>query len=105
MSDISSQTGEPGLKQPHHSDGSELVPAEVQVNERHNNHNAGDSVQSSAIPGSTIDDEGLLNNFAVEPKIYPSEYPSRQQQRRYVYWGIAATLLVASLVLISTFVS
>ena len=105
MSDISSQTGKPDLKQPHHSDGSELVPAEVQANEHRDNQNAGDPVQSSAIPGSTINDEGLLNNFAVEPKIYPSEYPSRPQQRRYIYWGIAATLLVTSLILISTFVS
>jgi hypothetical protein len=105
MNDISSQTGKPGLKQPHHSDGSELVPAEVQVNKRHDNHGTDVPLQSSAVPGSTIDDEGLLNNFAVEPKIYPSEYPSRSQQRRYIYWGIAATLLVALLVLISTFVS
>jgi hypothetical protein len=105
MSNISSQSGKPGLKQPHHSDGSELVPAEVKVNERHYDQDAGEPVRSSAIPGSTIDDEGLLNNFAVEPNVYPSEYPSPRQQRNYIFWGIAAALLVASLVLISTFVS
>jgi hypothetical protein len=105
MSNISSQSGNPGLKQPHHSDGSELVPAEVKVSERHYNQDTDEPVRSSAIPGSTIDDEGLLNNFAVEPNVYPSEYPSPRQQRNYIFWGIAAALLVASLVLISTFVS
>jgi hypothetical protein len=105
MSDISSQPGKPELKQPHTSDGSELVPAEVQANQRHDNRDTDTSVRPPVISGSTVDDEGLLNNFAVEPKIYPSEYPSPSQQRRYIYWGIAATLLVASLVLISKFVS
>lgn len=111
MNDIKSQAKKSTAKQPHHSDGSELVPAEVQVNERHADHQkgnatqTGDATQTSAIPGSTLDDEGLINNFAVEPKVYPSEYPSPRQQRQYIYWGIAAALLVASLVLISTFVS
>lgn len=100
-----SQVKKTSLKQPHHSDGSELMPAEVQVNKRHDEYDGGKLAESSAVPGSTIDDEGLLNNFAVEPLVYPSEYPSPRQQRRYIYWGIAATLLVASLVLISTFVS
>ncbi len=105
MNDIKSQAKKSTAKQPHHSDGSELVPAEVQVNERHADRKAGDSTQTSAIPGSTLDDEGLINNFAVEPKVYPSEYPSPRQQRQYIYWGIAAVLLVAFLVVISTFVS
>lgn len=105
MSNILSQAGKPDFKQPHHSDGSELVPAEVQANERHYNHDVGETVESLAVPGSTIDDEGLLNNFAVEPNVYLSEHPSSRQQRRYIYWGVAAALLVASLVLISTFVS
>ena len=59
----------------HHSDGSELVPAEVQANKRHDEHA-----------------EGTLSEGSRE-------------QRRYIYWGIAATLLVAALVLISKFVS
>lgn len=90
---------------PHHSDGSELVPAEVQANRRHDERQKGLPSEGAALPGSTIDDEGLINNFAVEPKVYPSEYPSPREQRRYIYWGIAATFLVAALVLISKFVS
>lgn len=89
----------------HRSDGSELVPAEIQANKRHDEHDEGASSERSVVPGSTIDDEGLINNFAVEPKVYPSEYPSPREQRRYIYWGIAATLLVAALGLISKFVS
>lgn len=89
----------------HHSDGSELVPAEVQAHKRDGEYDEGALSGKSVIPGSTIDDEGLINNFAVEPKVYPSEYPSPREQRRYIYWGIAATLLVAALGLISKFVS
>lgn len=88
--------------QPHHSDGSELIPAEVEVDLQHDDEK---STEGSAVPGSTIDDEGRLNNFAVEPKIYPSEYPSLPQQRRYIYWGVAAVSLVVLLILISRFVS
>ena len=102
MSDIKSQEEKNDLKQPHHSDGSELIPAEVQASIHQNNENL---VDIPTTPGTTVDDEGRLNNFAVEPKVYPAEYPSRQQQKRYLYWGIAAAALVILLVLISKFVS
>ena len=105
MNNIKSQPPPSNFKSPHHSDGSELVPAEVQASDRHSQHNQGAFSAASVIPGTTVDDEGLINNFAVEPKVYLSEYPSPRQQRRYLYWGIAATLLVASLVAISTFIS
>lgn len=93
------------FKPTHHSDGSELVPAEVQANQRHDEHDQSTLSEESVISGATIDDEGLINNFAVEPKAYPSEYPSPRQQRRYIYWGVAATLLVVSVLLVAKFVS
>jgi len=68
------------LDEKHRSDGSELIPAEIQANIRH------DEAQLTDIPfvtGYTIDDEGLLNNFAIQPEIYPSDYPSSRQQQRY----------------------
>jgi hypothetical protein len=102
MDDIKSQRKKVSLNQPHQSDGSELIPAEVQANMRRNDQNP---VGTSTPSGSTVDDEGRLNNFAVEPEVYPSEYPSPRQQRRYIYWGLAAAVLVVSLVLISKFVS
>ena len=32
----------------------------------------------------TVDETGLMNNYAVEPAIYPAEYPSIEQQQQYV---------------------
>jgi hypothetical protein len=48
----------------------------------------------------TTNNEGLLNNYAVEPEMYYAEYPSEWQQRRYALQGAIATLLIASLVLV-----
>ncbi|NMF86754.1 ssl1498 family light-harvesting-like protein [Nodosilinea sp. P-1105] len=85
------------------SDGGQLIPAEVQANIRH--HDTDPLTQDVAVPGTTVDDEGLINNFATEPKVYPSKYPSPRQQRRYILLGSAAVLLVAFLVWISFSVS
>lgn len=38
----------------HHSDGGELVPAEVQVNKRHDEHDEGTLSERFVIPGSTF---------------------------------------------------
>ncbi len=79
-----------------YSDGTELIPAEVQANIRP------DGVQSIDVPfavGYTIDDEGLINNFAIEPGMYPSEYPSARQQRQYMVLGAAAFFFVVMLLL------
>jgi hypothetical protein len=86
------------LNEKHRSDGSQLIPAEVQVNIRH------DEAQSIDAPftiGYTVDDEGLIDNYAIEPDIYPSEYPAPQQQRRYVFLGAGAALFVVILMLIA----
>jgi hypothetical protein len=85
------------------SDGSELIPAEVQANIRH--HDDFQRTQSVAIPGTTVDDEGLINNFATEPKVYSSTYPSPRQQQRYIFLGLGAILFVSILVLIAFSVS
>ncbi|WP_008314673.1 photosystem II assembly protein Psb34 [Leptolyngbya sp. PCC 6406] len=85
------------------SDGSELIPAEVQAANRHQDDNQ--RTKDVAIPGTTVDDEGLINNFATEPKVYPATYPSPPQQRRYILWGAAALVLVSILVFISFAVS
>lgn len=105
MSDVKSESIQANSLPPQYSDGSELVPAEVQANNRHAKPNEASSTEATAVPGTTVDDEGLINNFAVEPEAYSSEYPSPRQQRRYIYWGIAAVLLVVSLVFISFFSS
>jgi hypothetical protein len=50
-------------------------------------------------------DNGILNNYAVEPEMYAATYPSPEQQQRYALQGAMATLLVAALVLVSLAVS
>jgi hypothetical protein len=50
-------------------------------------------------------DNGILNNYAVEPEMYFANYPSTEQQERYVKQAAFASLLVAGLLLISLAVS
>lgn len=84
------------------SDGSELIPAEV----RSQLQREGGSVFSRpAINGATVDREGLTNNYAVEPDMYFSSFPTPTQARRYAYQGIAAATLVVGLILTSAIVS
>ncbi|MGA9380925.1 MAG: ssl1498 family light-harvesting-like protein [Phormidium sp.] len=47
----------------------------------------------------TTDDKGILNNYAVEPTVYYAEYPSQDQQQRYLFQGAVAVLFVSLLVL------
>ncbi|UBF29784.1 ssl1498 family light-harvesting-like protein (plasmid) [Kovacikia minuta CCNUW1] len=84
------------------SNGSELIPAEVQTNTNQ------DEVQSIDTPfavGYTINDEGLINNFAVEPELYPSEYSSLRQQRQYIVLGASAIFFILMLMLVAFSVS
>jgi hypothetical protein len=90
------------VNEKHRSDGSELIPAEVQANIRHDDVQ---SIDDRFTVGYTVDDEGLLNNYAVEPGMYPSNYPSPQQQRRYVFLGAGAALFVVILLWITSIVS
>ncbi|HSM80204.1 MAG TPA: ssl1498 family light-harvesting-like protein [Nodosilinea sp.] len=83
-----------------HSDGSELIPAEVQAKQVDNA-----PTETVAVPGTTVDDEGLINNFATEPKVYPATYPSPSKQRQYVVWGAAALAFVALLLFVAKSVS
>lgn len=50
-------------------------------------------------------DNGILNNYAVEPEVYVATYPSSEQQQRYAFQGAVATLLVTGLLLVSLAVS
>ncbi|MGA7931968.1 MAG: ssl1498 family light-harvesting-like protein [Kovacikia sp.] len=53
----------------------------------------------------TVDETGVMNNYAVEPQIYFAEYPSVEQQRRYIFQGALAILLVSATVLTALAVS
>ncbi len=86
------------LDKHHPSDGSELIPAEVQSN----SHPDGSKLPDGSLPpGYTIDDEGIENNYAIEPDMSFTKYPSPKQQQRYIFLGIGALFFVALLVLIA----
>jgi hypothetical protein len=53
----------------------------------------------------TKDDDGRINNFAVEPKMYSAEPPDPRQQRTYFILGVVALALVGGLIVIATVVS
>ena len=53
----------------------------------------------------TKEDGGRLNNFAVEPKVYKAEPPTKTEQRNYVILGLTALLLVSGLMFVAFSVS
>jgi hypothetical protein len=53
----------------------------------------------------TTDDEGRMNNFAVEPKMYAAEPPTSDQKKVYLWLGVSAAALVGGLLVIAVSVS
>nr|WP_277882625.1 ssl1498 family light-harvesting-like protein [Microcoleus sp. FACHB-68] len=53
--------------------------------------------------GRTVDNEGLNNNYAMQPAITLAEYPSPEQQKGYAFQGAIAIVFVA-LTLLTVFV-
>jgi len=51
------------------------------------------------------EDGGRLNNYAVEPKVYMAEPPTREEKRNYVILGIGGALVVATVMAIAFFVT
>ncbi len=84
------------------SDGSELIPTEVQANIR---HEASAPLHEPLAAGYTVDDEGIVNNYAIEPEMSKAEYPSPKQQQRYIFLGAVAILFVSLVVWIAFAVS
>lgn len=82
----------------HHSDGSELIPAEVKNS---SSESSGDTIAN----GYTVNDEGLVNAYAIEADMYVAESPNRDRQRRYLIQGAIALALVAVVTLIAFSVS
>ena len=54
---------------------------------------------------TTVDERGILNNFANEPQKSYATPPSTAQKRSYVLQGVLATLFVSALVVVSVAVS
>ena len=54
---------------------------------------------------TTVNEDGILNNYAPKTSVYYAEYPAIWEQRRYAVQGAAATLFVGLLILASVAVS
>ncbi|WP_109012499.1 photosystem II assembly protein Psb34 [Nostoc commune] len=54
---------------------------------------------------TTTNEDGVLNNYAAEPKMYYAEYPAIWEQRKYVLQAFFATLIVTTIVLVGFSVS
>ncbi|MEA5581454.1 ssl1498 family light-harvesting-like protein [Nodularia harveyana UHCC-0300] len=54
---------------------------------------------------TTIDETGVLNNYASEPQMYYASYPNQEQQRKYTMQAAFATLIVTTIILVALSVS
>ena len=53
----------------------------------------------------TKDETGVMNNFAVEPRMYAAEPPTSTEKRNYIILGSVAASLVAGLFIVAAAVS
>jgi len=84
------------------SDGSELIPAEVQAR----THREGSQLLNVPLAhGYTVDDEGMIDNYAIQPAMSLAEYPSTEQQQRYIFQGAVVIVFVALTLLTALAVS
>ncbi|MEC4818647.1 MAG: ssl1498 family light-harvesting-like protein [Scytonema sp. PMC 1069.18] len=50
---------------------------------------------------TTVNEDGVLNNYPTEPKMYFAEHPAIWEQRQYIIQSVFATLLVVTLVVVA----
>ena len=53
----------------------------------------------------TTEEGGRLNNFAKEPKVYPSDSPNPSQKRNYIILGSVALFFVVGIIYVAFAVS
>ena len=53
----------------------------------------------------TKEEGGRLNNFAVEPKMYTAEPPTKTEQRNYLILGVLGTLVIGGTIAVAFFAS
>ncbi|MFZ9738530.1 MAG: photosystem II assembly protein Psb34 [Prochlorotrichaceae cyanobacterium] len=80
----------------------ELIPAEVNARQEREGDNW---LNSPSQKGTTVDQEGLTNNYGVEPKEYFAVHPTAYESRQYLIQGLAAAAFVISLVTIAVLAS
>jgi hypothetical protein len=54
---------------------------------------------------TTVNEDGILNNYAPQVAIYTAEYPAVWEQRRYALQGAFATVFVGLMIVIAFSVS
>ncbi|KOP23877.1 O-succinylbenzoic acid--CoA ligase [Hapalosiphon sp. MRB220] len=54
---------------------------------------------------TTVNEDGVLNNYATEPKMYYAQHPAIWEQRQYVLQGAVAAIFVSALVVFAFAVS
>lgn len=54
---------------------------------------------------TTTSENGILNNYALEPRMYYATYPSFIEQRRYLRQGIVALTFISTLILTAVVIS
>ncbi|AFZ19001.1 photosystem II assembly protein Psb34 [Allocoleopsis franciscana] len=47
---------------------------------------------------TTVNEQGILNNYAPETKVYCAEYPAVWEQQRYAMQGAIAIVFVSLLI-------
>jgi hypothetical protein len=82
--------------------GRELVPTEARARRQREGNQF---LRRPTTLGSTVDQEGLTNNYAVEPDMYYANFPSPEQARSYVMQGAVAALLLTSVIFTAFVVS
>lgn len=102
-------------KTTNYSDGSELVPAEVAARQEREGgeppntpkpkEQQSTNADVNMTGGYTVSGQGLVNNYAVTPKIYRADYPTPEQQKKYAIQGILALLLVSGIIVVAIAVS
>ncbi|NEP59076.1 MAG: ssl1498 family light-harvesting-like protein [Symploca sp. SIO2G7] len=100
-----------------YSDGSELIPAEVAARSLREdslppntpapqeNAEQLDSPTPNTTGGYTVDQEGLINNYATTPEMYEANYPSPHKQHKYFIQGAIAIFFVSLLVSVAFVIS
>ncbi|MEB3337095.1 MAG: ssl1498 family light-harvesting-like protein [Leptolyngbyaceae bacterium] len=82
--------------------GRELVPTEARARRQ---REGSQFLRRPNTLGSTVDQEGLTNNYAVEPDMYYANFPSPEQAQSYLMQGAVAILFVTSVLLTAFAVS
>lgn len=54
---------------------------------------------------TTVNENGVLNNYATEQNMYYAEYPTKEKQSQYAIQAAFATLMISTLLLVALSVS